>query len=70
MLTPVEMSKLERYFDDHYVASHPDEFGKSQKYIIFLKLVEDCIICEDGHYTVPLPFRNNDVILPNNKYKQ
>ena len=73
MLTPVEaLSKLERDFDDHYVASHPDELGKlqlnkKQEDIRFLKLVEDGIIYEDGHYTVPLPFRNNDVILPNNK---
>ena len=68
MLTPVEaISKLERDFDDHYVASHPDELGKSQEDIRFLKLLEDGIIYEDGHYTVPLPFRNNDVILPNNK---
>ena len=58
---------LEMDFNDHTVSKVPDERGPSQEDKRFLNVVEKETKIVDGHYQVPLPFRHNDVIMPNNK---
>ena len=41
--------------------------GASQEDIKFLKTMEENVEKVDGHYQLPLPFRNSDVMFPNNK---
>ena len=48
-------------------AKEPDERGPSQEDRKFLNVVEKETKVVHGHYQVPLPFRYNDVIMPNNK---
>ena len=54
-------------FNDHMVSKVPDERGLSQDDIKFLNMVEKETRVVNGHYQIPLPFRHDDVILPNNK---
>ena len=58
---------LQMDFNDHTVSKAPDERGLSLKDRKFLSMVERETKVVDGHYQVPLPFRCNDVIVPNNK---
>ncbi|XP_071486966.1 uncharacterized protein [Diadema antillarum] len=44
-----------------------DKEEKSQEDLIFIKKVEQSMKLEDGHYEIALPFRRDDVKLPNNK---
>ncbi len=48
-------------------ASHPDDKGMSREDMKFLHIVQNGIHYENGRYTVPLPLKNTDVSLPDNK---
>ena len=44
-----------------------DGKGFSQEDKLFMKKVEKGTRLSDGHYEIPLPFRNENVVMPNNK---
>ena len=54
-------------FNDHTVSKVPDERGLSQEDRKFLTMVERETEVVDGHHQVPLPFRCDDVTVPNNR---
>ena len=43
------------------------EYGKSQEDKMFLSKMNDGIKRVEGHYEILLPFRESDIILPNNR---
>ena len=45
----------------------PDDRAYSQEDKRFLRIAQEQLKFVDGHYELPLPFRNPDVIMPNNK---
>jgi hypothetical protein len=45
----------------------PDERSHSQEDKRFLAKANEGINLKDGHYEIPLPFRNSDVVMPNNR---
>ncbi|XP_046358371.2 uncharacterized protein LOC124136493 [Haliotis rufescens] len=51
----------ERVIDDKRQPSHND--------IRFLEKVKESITLNDGHYTIPLPFKSDSVCLPDNHYQ-
>ena len=54
-------------FNDHVVESYPDEKGMSHEDVIFMEKAKQGLSFSDGHYTVPLPFRDEHLRLPDNK---
>ncbi len=54
-------------FHEHHAASYPDEKGLSHEGRLFLGKMERSLTLRDGHYEVVLPFRQENVDLPNNK---
>ena len=54
-------------FNDHAVSKVPDKRRLSQDDRKFLNMVAKETKVVNGHYQTPLPFRHNDVIMPNNK---
>lgn len=58
---------FEMDFNDHTVSKVPDERGLSQEDRKFLNMAKRETKVVNGHYQIPLPFRRNDVIMPNNK---
>jgi hypothetical protein len=68
IMTPASaMHMLELDFNDQHIASYPDEKGMSREDIKFLAKTEQKIVFKDCHYTIPLPFREDDVIFQNNR---
>jgi transposase InsO family protein len=60
------LQMFEADFNDK-IESYPGECGMSQEDRQFLKTVEEGIVLEDGHYTVPLPLRDAVPKLPDNR---
>ncbi|XP_068240252.1 uncharacterized protein [Palaemon carinicauda] len=58
---------LESDFIDSRVARYPGEKGLSPEDTTFLKKAESNVVFKDGHFEIPLPFRNQNLMLPNNK---
>lgn len=56
---------FEMDFNDHKVG--PDERSLSQEDKKFLNMMESGIRLINGHYEIPLPFRDSEMILPNNR---
>ena len=61
-------SMFEMDFNDHKVGLISAAFSKETKKIQF-KLVNG-ILLTNGHYEIPLSFRNSETILPNNRKQQ
>ena len=59
------MHVLEREFLEE--ESSPDQKGQSQDDLKFLEVVESGVQFHDGHYEIPLPLRNPNTILPDNR---
>lgn len=53
--------------DQSTVSTDHMEKSYSQQDKLFMKKVEEGVRYTDGHYEVPLPFKNEDVMMPNNK---
>ena len=67
VLTPSQVLKaFERDFIDHDI-SHPDDKGYSVDDRKFMTLVESETEFDDGHFVVPLPFRDRSIVLPDNR---
>ncbi|XP_068208327.1 uncharacterized protein [Palaemon carinicauda] len=58
---------LESDFIDSRVARYPGEKGLSPEDTTFLKKAESNVMFKDGHFEIPLPFRNQNLMVPNNK---
>lgn len=58
---------FEMDFNDHTVTKVPDERGHSQEDKRFLDMAEKGVNNVNEHYQIPLPFRQQDVYMPNNK---
>ncbi|XP_068204556.1 uncharacterized protein [Palaemon carinicauda] len=58
---------LESDFIDSRVARYPGEKGLSPEDTTFLKKAESNVVFKDGHFEIPLPFRNQNLMVPNNK---
>ena len=54
-------------FEDLRRPDLPGKLGPSQEDALFLKTAESEIQKLDGHYVLPLPFRNPDIVLPSNR---
>ena len=68
ILAPSVILKMfEADFDDRRVEAFPGEKGMSQEDKRFLQILDEGTSYQDGHYTMPLPFRNDAVSLPNNR---
>ena len=52
-------------FNDH--KSSPDEYGYSQEDKKFISRIKENVHHRDGHYVIPLPFRDPHVTMPNNR---
>ena len=66
--SPSSILKLfELDFNELYTDQVPGALGPSQEDTIFLQKAEDTIQYVDGHYMLPLPFRDNNIIMPNNR---
>lgn len=67
-INPAAVLKLfEMDFNEHKNGELPDERGYSQEDIKFMSKVNDGLKYVNNKYEVPLPFRKNDVTMPNNK---
>ncbi|XP_068231995.1 uncharacterized protein [Palaemon carinicauda] len=58
---------LESDFIDSRVARYPGEKGLSPEDTTFMKKAESNVVFKDGHFEIPLPFRNQNLMVPNNK---
>jgi hypothetical protein len=68
IMTPMSVMRMfELDFNDRDTASHPDECGMSREDAKFLQMAEEGTVFTEGHYTLPLPFREPGVMLPCNK---
>jgi hypothetical protein len=68
VLNPINILKvLESDFAMCQVSQIPGQKGHSLEDDRFLQLAKDKIQTENGHYILPLPFRKDDPIMPNNK---
>ena len=66
VLVPGEILKLlESDFKDTSIT--PDDHGLSQNDKKFLNIVSCGIQQKDNHFEIPLPFKHNEVMMPNNK---
>ena len=61
------LSLLEQDFSDHRVESYPGERGLSREDERFMEIADQNIRFQDGHYVLPLPFRAENPMMPNNK---
>ena len=67
-LSPIALQRMsELDFNDHVVESYPDEKGMSHEDVIFMEKAKQGLSFSDGHYTVPLQFRDEHIRLPDNK---
>ena len=68
IVTPTSLLKMfELDFNEHASRNLPEELGHSQEDRRFLKTVSNDIKLTSGHYQIPLPFRQSEVDLPNNR---
>ncbi|XP_064116597.1 uncharacterized protein LOC135222441 [Macrobrachium nipponense] len=58
---------LKSDFIDSRVARYPGERGLSPEDTTFMKKAESNVVFKDGHFEIPLPFRNQNLMVPNNK---
>ena len=58
---------FEMDFNEYYSDTLPNERGHSQEDLKFFNIVQQDIQFVDGHFILPLPFKNSDVQFPNNK---
>jgi hypothetical protein len=66
VLTPESlMHMFEVEFNERL--AEPDEKGLSREDQQFLKIVQENVSFEDGHYVIPLPFKDNHPPLQNNR---
>ncbi len=68
----ISVAKLEellvaQYNHDFDEKSSEDDFKMSREDQRFMEIMDQSISTENGHYCIDLPFRNNDVIMPNNR---
>ncbi len=68
----ISVAKLEellvaQYNHDFDEKSSEDDFKMSREDRRFMEIMDQSISTENGHYCIDLPFRNNDVIMPNNR---
>ena len=61
------MMRLEQDFSEHDHGSVPGELGYSKEDIKFLSIAKMCKKDETGHFEIPLPFRKEDIMMPNNR---
>ena len=68
IITPKSLLKLfELDFGEKASSNLPEDLSYSQEDRRFLSLVSNAIHYTDGHYEIPLPFRQQTVELPNNR---
>ena len=68
IVTPNSLLKMfELDFNEHMSKNLPEDLGLSQEDRRFLKTVSNGIKLTSGHYQIPLPFRQSEVDLPNNR---
>ena len=68
IITPKSLLNLfELDFSERASSNIPEDVGYSQEDRKFLSLVHNDIRHAEGHYEIPLPFRQQDVKLPNNR---
>ncbi|XP_068246538.1 uncharacterized protein [Palaemon carinicauda] len=67
----ISVESIRKYFEldfsERDLGSVPDERGLSFEDIRFVKRCQDDIEFRDGHFQLPMPFRDLNVNLPNNK---
>ncbi|XP_064082740.1 uncharacterized protein LOC135198761 [Macrobrachium nipponense] len=67
----ITVESIRKYFEldfsERDLGSVPDERGLSFEDIRFVKRCQDDIEFRDGHFQLPMPFRDLNVNLPNNK---
>ena len=68
IITPKSLLSLfELDFNEKASCNLPEDLGYSQEDRKFMALVSDGIRYTEGHYEIPLPFRHQNVNLPNNR---
>ena len=68
VITPKSLLNLfELDFNEKASCNLPEDLGYSQEDRKFMALVSDGICYTEGHYEIPLPFRHQNVNLPNNR---
>ena len=67
ILSPREVLRVLESDFKHCQVDVPGERGHSLEDAIFLEKAASSIKLVHGHYQLPLPFRNPDIVLPNNK---
>ena len=68
IITPKSLLKMfELDFSENASNNLPEELGHSQEDRRFLRKVTKDIRLTEGHYEIPLPFRQSEVDLPNNR---
>ncbi|XP_050404672.1 uncharacterized protein LOC126820632 [Patella vulgata] len=64
----IDLNNLQRMFEIDFIENKSDQTSYSREEKKFLDLMSDKIhVTADGHYEMPLPFKNGDPVLPNNK---
>ena len=67
-ISPMSLLKVfEKDFNDHDIGKVGGQCGPSQEDLKFLKMASKTIIMQNGHYVLPLPFRDTVITMPNNK---
>ena len=67
---PLPSEVLKMFGQDFEELDHgsvPGELGYSKEDIKFLDIVKECAKDESGHYVIPLPFRKEELLMPNNR---
>lgn len=65
ILPQQNLNMFELDFNDHAVSTDMPSLSKEDQ--AFLKTAHENINLVNGHYELPLPFRETEVMLPNNK---
>ena len=60
-------NKLQNMYDMEFCEVNPEKKGLSREDDKFLKIVQNGICMSEGHFEVPLPFRDDKPYLPNNR---
>ncbi len=66
-VTKLEELLVAQYNHDFDEKSSEDDFKMSREDQRFMEIMDQSISTENGHYCIDLPFRKNDVIMPNNR---
>ena len=70
IMSPESVIKiLESDFNNCEVGTVPDQRGPSQEDVTFIDNAARDIQIVEGHYVLPLPFRQHDVRMPDNKHQ-